>query len=397
LTGDAEFLDAAGEPRIERMAGDVAPRDRAYRIARFAPVANDHPDLAGSDEEIDILVSTDVLSEGQNLQDCGYLLNYDLHWNPTRMVQRAGRIDRIGSPFDLLYIYNIFPEKELERLLRLVERLQTKIATIDQYGMLDASVLGEEVHPRDFNTLQRIAQEDESVLNELEAQTELLSSDFLLATLRDALAEASMNVAALPDGIHSGRERDRCRGLFFFFTAPVTSSDGGEGRRHFWRYYDLMTGRIVDNRYEIVRLIRCGPDEPRVIGKANVFEIQDRVIADILSSVQHQQAIEAAPKIVDPVQQIVATVLQQQRNNPGISSREVKTAIRSLQEPLPGAYLKDLQTAYEAYQREGDASVLLAAVQSFEAAKDPAGQGQVPAQPLTKEDLHLVCWEYIWS
>ena len=61
-------------------------------VEGFPPRANGKPDWVGTEKEIDLLFSTDVLSEGQNLQDCGYLVNYDLHWNPTRMVQRAGRI-----------------------------------------------------------------------------------------------------------------------------------------------------------------------------------------------------------------------------------------------------------------------------------------------------------------
>jgi len=83
------------------------------------------------DKKIDIILSTDVLSEGQNLQTAKYLINYDLHWNPTRMIQRAGRIDRIGSPFKEIFVYNFFPEDELEELLKLVEILQNKIADID--------------------------------------------------------------------------------------------------------------------------------------------------------------------------------------------------------------------------------------------------------------------------
>ena len=59
----------------------------------FAPKSNERPEWSGTEKEIDILLSTDVLSEGQNLQDCALLINYDLHWNPTRMIQRAGRID----------------------------------------------------------------------------------------------------------------------------------------------------------------------------------------------------------------------------------------------------------------------------------------------------------------
>ena len=95
---------------------------------------NNRPDLVDSDAEVDILISTDVLSEGQNLQDCGALVNYDLHWNPTRMVQRAGRIDRIGSKHPLLWVHNMFPEAGLERLLGLVESLNRKITDIDRTG-----------------------------------------------------------------------------------------------------------------------------------------------------------------------------------------------------------------------------------------------------------------------
>ena len=87
------------------------PDERIKIVQAFAPKANGKAEWAGTDKEIDILLSTDVLSEGQNLQDCGCLLNYDLHWNPTRMVQRAGRIDRIGTNFDVLWVYNMFPDK----------------------------------------------------------------------------------------------------------------------------------------------------------------------------------------------------------------------------------------------------------------------------------------------
>jgi superfamily II DNA/RNA helicase len=88
---------SAGEPRMRRMDSGADARERARLVAQFAPHANNKPEIAGSDNEIDILISTDVLSEGQNLQDCGVLINYDLHWNPTRMVQRAGRIDSLWN------------------------------------------------------------------------------------------------------------------------------------------------------------------------------------------------------------------------------------------------------------------------------------------------------------
>ena len=262
LEGDqgVDFRSTAGNPLIRRMDGGASPAERGRTIQAFAPISNNRPDLAGSDREVDILISTDVLSEGQNLQDCGVLVNYDLHWNPTRMVQRAGRIDRIGSKHPILWVHNMFPEAGLERLLRLVENLNRKIIDIDRTGFLDASVLGETVHPRNFNTLRRIMDEDGTVIEEQEQFAELASNEFLLLQLRTLLEAGGREMLeALPDGIHSGLARPGERGLFFYFTAP---RGDGEGRDHFWRYYDLKLGRVLDNRFLISNLIACSPDTP---------------------------------------------------------------------------------------------------------------------------------------
>ncbi|HEY5867180.1 MAG TPA: helicase-related protein, partial [Candidatus Tectomicrobia bacterium] len=70
-----------GNPHIRRIDSNIQTTDRSRIIVNFAPVANGYPDIVGTDREVDLLISTDVLSEGQNLQDCGYLINYDLHWN----------------------------------------------------------------------------------------------------------------------------------------------------------------------------------------------------------------------------------------------------------------------------------------------------------------------------
>jgi len=183
----AAFQKLISVVNVRRMDSDAGPQERSRIVRQFAPKSNKVPELTGSEKKIDLLISTDVLSEGQNLQDCGHLINYDLHWNPTRMVQRAGRIDRIGTEFDQLLIFNMFPDEGLERLLRLVESLSEKIAAIDVTGFLDASILGEAVHPRNFNTLRRIRDEDGSVIEEQEQFTELASSEFLLKQLKELL------------------------------------------------------------------------------------------------------------------------------------------------------------------------------------------------------------------
>ena len=175
----------AGNPHVRRIDSGNHPNERGHIIGQFAPVASGLP--SPPEQEINILISTDVLSEGQNLQDCGLIINYDLTWNPIRLVQRNGRIDRIGSPHTEIGIYNLFPEAELEALLHLIERLTDRISTIDDLGLLDASVLGEVVHPRTFNTLRRIRDEDGAVLDEEEARAELAGPEMLLKQLKDLL------------------------------------------------------------------------------------------------------------------------------------------------------------------------------------------------------------------
>src|SRR5262249_14027816 len=238
LTEDARWLKAAGNPRVRRIDSGNHPEERGHIISQFAPVASGRTDFQSvqapgrienpSYGDIDILISTDVLSEGQNLQDCGIIINYDLTWNPIRLVQRNGRIDRIGSLHAEIGIYNMFPEDELEALLHLIERLTQRITTIDDLGLLDASVLGEVVHPRTFNTLRRIRDEDGTVLDEEEARAELAGPEMLLKHLKEMLnRESSETLEELPNGIHSGLRRGEHKREFFFLQA---ARGGGAGR-----------------------------------------------------------------------------------------------------------------------------------------------------------------------
>jgi YD repeat-containing protein len=399
----------AGEPHIRRMDSGADARERARLVAAFAPRANHKPEIAGTEQEIDLLISTDVLSEGQNLQDCGVLVNYDLHWNPTRMVQRAGRIDRIGTAFETLWVHNMFPDAGLEKLLGLVESLSRKIASIDASGFLDASILGEIVHPRNFNTLRRIEEEDGTVVEEQEQFAELVSSEFLLQHLKNLL-DAGMRdmLEALPDGIHSGLARESAKGVFFYFTAPASRRDApsraGASRQHFWRYIDLSGdmrgGRVEDNRYVITNLIQCQPDTPRVVpveGEVDIFALQEQVIASIMQSSVEQVAVEEAPRQLDPIQQTIATVLRGYLNSPAINRAELIAAIQKVNQPLPGAFLKDLRRAYESFTATGHPGELLLAVQSISQEQaPPASMENESKAPVRREDLKLICFDYVW-
>lgn len=128
----------------------VSGKEKANAIRsaeRFAPVAKDARDRVSEKEELTYLFSTDVLAEGQNLQDCGLLINYDLHWNPVRMIQRNGRINRLGSPHSEVEVINIVPNKELDEFLGLVTKLEDKISLINATIGSDSSVLGEQINP----------------------------------------------------------------------------------------------------------------------------------------------------------------------------------------------------------------------------------------------------------
>ena len=141
-------------PNFEKRAAFVSGNSGEVEntAKRFSPISKKH-DLEKGDTEIDFLFATDVLSEGQNLQDSGMLVNYDLHWNPVRMIQRNGRINRLGSKYSEILIANARPHADLELYLKLVRRLENKIATINNTVGNDQSILGEEANPIEFNDL----------------------------------------------------------------------------------------------------------------------------------------------------------------------------------------------------------------------------------------------------
>jgi len=399
LAGDNErgqaFLAEAGNPLIRRMDSGNHPDERTTAIVGFAPEANLKPEIKGTDKEIDILVSTDVLSEGQNLQDCQHMINYDLHWNPCRMVQRAGRIDRIGTPFDTLYIHNMFPDEGLERLLKIVERLMRKIAQIDEAGMLDASILGETVHPKSFNTLRRIKEEDGEVIEEEEQFAELASNESLILQLRRALDEGLQEkLDSLPDGIHSGLARAGQKGAFFYFRGEV----GGE-THDFWRYYDLNRNQIIDNRYLIANLIACDPDTPRAVGDYDVFELQEKVIADILRSFEEQQGLEATPATVDPVQQTVATTLQGYLNHPDLKRPQVLAAIKYVNTPMMRTQIKQTRELFDAFKSSEDIVALVTGLVDMSEKYGVQQKTKSRRQPkqLTRDDLRLICFGHLCS
>ena len=123
--------------------------DFSHILTNFSPVSKNRAKMKSmpQDGEIDILIATDCISEGQNLQDCDYLVNYDIHWNPVRIIQRFGRIDRIGSINPEVRLVNFWPTQDLNRYIDLKNRVEARMALVDIAATQEDNILNiEELH-----------------------------------------------------------------------------------------------------------------------------------------------------------------------------------------------------------------------------------------------------------
>jgi hypothetical protein len=135
--------------------------------------------------ELDLLIATDCISEGQNLQDCDWLINYDIHWNPVRIIQRFGRIDRIGSPNERIQLVNFWPNMELEEYINLEQRVSGRMV------LLDVSATGEE---------NLIEQQSGNPMNDLEyRRKQLLKLQDTVIDLEDLSTGVSITDLTLTD------------------------------------------------------------------------------------------------------------------------------------------------------------------------------------------------------
>jgi superfamily II DNA or RNA helicase len=193
-------------------------------LTNFSPIAKNRNKMNSmpQDGTIDILIATDCISEGQNLQDCDFLINYDIHWNPVRIIQRFGRIDRLGSKNDKIQLVNFWPTKDLDNYINLKERVESRMALVDVTATADDNVLAseqiEELIEDDLKyrnkQLKKLRDEvlDLEDMNESISLTDFTLDDFRIELLnflennRTKLEEAPFglySVVPSPSGSHS--------------------------------------------------------------------------------------------------------------------------------------------------------------------------------------------------
>ncbi len=172
----------------------------------FAPRAKDKhltmPDLAA---EYDILIATDCVSEGQNMQDCDYLINYDIHWNPVRIVQRFGRIDRIGSPNQVIQLVNFWPNLTLDEYINLKERVENRMVIVDMTATGEDNVLSNQSSDLEYRKEQLKKLQEQSVdfdeLNTGVSITDLGLNDFRMDLVKYVQEHGDLD--NVPPGLHT--------------------------------------------------------------------------------------------------------------------------------------------------------------------------------------------------
>ena len=190
------------DPTIVRLTGSTGS-DAQNIVRRFSPESNPgRGPLPGP--EIRILLATDVVSEGQNLQDCARVLNYDLHWNPVKLVQRFGRVDRIGTEHEVINLHNMWPDQEVDEELDLTARLLKRVQSFHDLIGLDSKLLHESER-LNYETMYRIYEQKQ--LPELDDGLDEVAANQRAATLLQRIQDEDPDlwgkITALPDGIRS--------------------------------------------------------------------------------------------------------------------------------------------------------------------------------------------------
>lgn len=178
-------------------------------LINFSPISKERASIdPEADDEIDILICTDCISEGQNLQDCDYLINYDIHWNPVRIIQRFGRIDRIGSLNSEIQLVNFWPNMDLDEYINLESRVKNRMVMVDVSATGEENIIDKDQTMNDLKYRRVQLEELQDKVLDLEdidnsiSITDLTFNDFK-SELRDYLKENKEELEKAPTGIYS--------------------------------------------------------------------------------------------------------------------------------------------------------------------------------------------------
>ncbi len=246
-------------------------------LTLFSPRSKEKASILPAETaEIDILIGTDCISEGQNLQDCDTVINYDIHWNPVRIIQRFGRIDRIGSPNATIQLINYWPDITLDEYINLKERVENRMVIADVTATGDDNLLTPPTNEVGYRKEQlRRLQEEVIEMEDLKTGvsiTDLGLNDFRMDLLN--YMKSNDDLSNLPNGMHAvvpaAQERGLPAGAIFTLRNVNQSINTNQHNRlhPYYLVYIGNDGKVVTNHTEVKRLldlvrVACkGIDEP---------------------------------------------------------------------------------------------------------------------------------------
>jgi hypothetical protein len=325
--------------------------DFASILTNFSPVSKKRHLMTDMPQEgeIDILIATDCISEGQNLQDCDYLINYDIHWNPVRIIQRFGRIDRIGSKNEKIQMVNFWPTKDLDNYINLKERVEARMALVDLTATQEENILNneqlEELIAEDLKFRNKQLKKLQETVLDLEDLDENINlSDFTLDDFRIEL----MNF--LKD--NEDRLKNAPMGLYAIVPSPSGPDTDPE-----------LADRLSDPEKEIIRpgIIFCLRQLGDTAGNEAVNPLQPYFLVYIRDDgtvrfkyVHAKQILEIYRALCSGREKPYETLCElfnretQQGESMGVYTKLLKQAIRDIRDTFAKKAMKKLQTGRDA-------------------------------------------------
>jgi superfamily II DNA helicase RecQ len=270
-----EQLTAAGVQGVAAVTGES---DYVTDFVwRFSPVSNDKVDFAAQESEIRVLIATDVLSEGQNLQDAAIVVNYDLPWAIIRLIQRAGRVDRIGQKSDRILCYSFLPADGVERIIQLRAKVRGRLRQNAEVVGTDESFFGDDQHNREVNDLYH----ERAGLLDGDEDTEIDLASYAYQIWKNATeADPSLKktIPDMPNVVFSTRKTDpqeqRQSGALVYLKTSAGSDT--------LAWCDTHGNRITDSQYKILRAAECEPGTPAAQRLPNHHQLVEKTVKELV-------------------------------------------------------------------------------------------------------------------
>jgi len=372
-------------------------RERA--VHGFAPISARAP--AGMDSDLyDVLVTTDVLAEGMNLQQCRHIINYDMPWNPMRLVQRHGRIDRIGSPHPRVFLRTIFPADRLDEMLNLEQRILRKLAqaarSIGVGSPIEHGIEGNQVFAETREEIEKLYRENPDLFENGGTAGAAQTGEEYRQQLRKAMRDNPSLITSLPAKAGSGMVKGQDRGVLFCATVDTRTY------LRFIRADDqwFVTGgpdSIVSEAGTCLRLIECTAETARAVPQAleeAVFDFWSIAQRDILQSWNFESDPANLLPRVRPLNRQVAEFLR--ANQPvDVDQSQIDRALDILEQPWPRREEAMLRERFrglsEGTEKAAGSSVIEHVDWIAKIGIEPFRPPE-PLPPITADDVDLVCW-----